>query len=112
MEFVIIGLVSAFNFIIIKIKLEKKRYEDAIFDLGLMAVLALLFSGSYAGMVVAMVASLSISFYLLASPPKFTAALRERFREEWEELQAMNQPAPRKKKPFNGVTKDIFKDLE
>ena len=53
-----------------------------------------------------------ISFYLLASPPKFTVALRERFRDEWEELQAMNQSAPKKKKPFNGTTKDIFKDLE
>lgn len=72
MEFLVIGIVSAINMIIIKIKFEKKRYEDATFDLFLMGVLVVLFSGSYAGMVVAMVASMFISLYLLASPPKFT----------------------------------------
>lgn len=91
MEFILIGIVSAFNLIIIKVKLEKKRYEDAVFDLSLMALLAFLFSGSYGGMVVAMVASLAISIYLLVSPPKFTAALRKRAEEELEEIKRMNR---------------------
>lgn len=72
MELFVIGLVSAINLIIIKMKFERKRYEDGFFDLSLMAILVVLFSGSYAGMVVAMVASMFISLYLLASPPKFT----------------------------------------
>lgn len=92
MEFILIGIVSAFNLIIIKVKLEKKRYEDAVFDLSLMALLAFLFSGSYGGMVVAMVASLSISIYLLASPPKFTSTLRKRAEEELREIKRMNNP--------------------
>ena len=72
MEYVLIGLVSAFNLLIIKIKVDKKRYEDAFVDTCLMILLAYLFSGSYAGMVVAMVASLVISIFFLISPPTFT----------------------------------------
>lgn len=99
MEFILIGIVSAFNLIIIKVKLEKKRYEDAVFDLSLMALLAFLFSGSYGGMVVAMIASLAISIYLLISPPKFTAALRKKAEEELEEIKRMNScEKPKKEK--------------
>jgi len=32
MEFAIIGLAVAFNMLIIKAKLERRRYEDALFD--------------------------------------------------------------------------------
>ena len=64
MDFILIGIISAFNLLIIKFKLDKKRFEDAILDTALMIVLAYLFSGSYAGMVVAMVASLVISIFL------------------------------------------------
>ena len=71
MEFVIIGLVSAINLIIITHKFKKGRVEDGIFDSLLFVLLATMFSGSYGGMVVAMIASLVISIYLLASPPKF-----------------------------------------
>lgn len=98
MEFILIGIVSAFNLIIIKVKLEKKRYEDAVFDLSLMGLLAFLFAGSYGGMVVAMVASLAISIYLLISPPKFTSTLREKAAEELEEIKRMNRCEKTEKK--------------
>lgn len=75
MEFLILGVVSALNFIIIKTKLDKKRFEDAGFDFLLMGTLAYLFAGSYAGMVVAMVSSLVISIYLYFSPPRMMAKL-------------------------------------
>jgi uncharacterized membrane protein (DUF106 family) len=71
MEFMIIGIVSALNLIVIIHKLKKGRVEDGIFDSILFIVLATMFSGSYSGMVVAMIASLIISIYLWASPPKF-----------------------------------------
>lgn len=90
MEYLLIGLVSAFNLIVIKMKLERKRYEDAFFDLGLMAVLAYLFSGSYGGMVVAMVASLAISLYLFVSPPKFTSGLATKVKAEIDEVKRIN----------------------
>jgi len=71
MEFLILGVVVALNFIIIKIKFDRKRIEDAIFDIGLLLIIMGLFSGSYAGLVVGTIASLFISLFFLASPPTF-----------------------------------------
>jgi predicted PurR-regulated permease PerM len=88
MEYLIIGIVSAFNMLVIKFKLDRKRYEDAMFDTALMFLLSYLFSGSYGGMVVAMVASLVISIYLFISPPTFTNKARKFFSEQWDDFNA------------------------
>ena len=71
MEFLILGLVTAFNFVIIKMKLEAKRYDDATLDIILFATVAWLTAGSVAGLMVGIVASAIISVYLYFSPPKF-----------------------------------------
>jgi spore maturation protein CgeB len=78
MEFIIIGIVSAINLIVIVHKFKKGRVEDGIFDSILFTIMASLFSGSYGGMVVAMISSLIISIYLLASPPKFFRSFANR----------------------------------
>ena len=72
MEAVIIGLVTAFNVLVIKWKLEKARYEDAVLDFALLLGLSYVFAGTYAGMVVATITSLVISIYFMISPPVFT----------------------------------------
>lgn len=71
MELLVLGVVVAVNFIIIKMKFDKKRWEDAIFDVIIFLVIMALFKGSYAGLIVGSVASLFISLYFLASPPQF-----------------------------------------
>ena len=71
MEYLVLGLVVAVNFIIIKMKADRKRWEDAIFDLGMLVIVMALFSGSFAGLIVGSVASLFISLYFFASPPTF-----------------------------------------
>lgn len=71
MEAVIIGLVTAFNVLVIKWKLEKARYEDAVLDFILLLGLSYVFAGTYAGMVVATITSLVISIYFMISPPVF-----------------------------------------
>lgn len=71
MEYLILGIVVAVNFIIIKMKLAAARWEDAIFDIAIFLIIMALFSGSYAGLVVGCVASLFISIYFYASPPEF-----------------------------------------
>lgn len=71
MEFLVLGVVVAVNFIVVKMKLDRKRWEDATFDLITLCILMGLFSGSYAGLIVSSVASLCISLYFFASPPKF-----------------------------------------
>jgi hypothetical protein len=97
MEFIIIGIVSALNLIVIVHKFKKGRVEDGIFDSILFTIMASLFSGSYGGMVVAMIASLIISIYLLASPPKFfrSFANREDVKEAIAKLK--EKPKPRNK---------------
>lgn len=86
MELLILGVVAAVNMLIIKFKIEKARYEDAALDVFIMVVLTYLFSGTYSGMIVAMVASLFVSIVLFVSPPKFTKILKEKSKEALKEL--------------------------
>lgn len=69
MEFLILGIVSALNFIFILHKFQKNRIEDAVLDSLLFIGVVFLFNGTYAGMVVGMVASLLVSIYLYFNPP-------------------------------------------
>lgn len=71
MELLIIGVVTFLNLLFIKVKYERKRYEDAFFDLALLVLLSLVFGGSFSGLVVATVTSLLLSIYFFFSPPTF-----------------------------------------
>lgn len=102
MEFIIIGIVSALNLIIIVHKFKKGRVEDGTFDSILFATMAMLFEGSYGGMVVAMISSLIISIYLWASPPMFFRAFsnRDDVKEavrEFKDLAKPNKPVSKSK---------------
>lgn len=68
--YLIIGVVTFLNLIILKIKLERERYSDLAVDVAGLVVLNYFFSGSLGGMTIAMVSSLLLSLYLLAFPPK------------------------------------------
>ena len=70
MEFILIGLAVAANVLFVLFKYERKRYPDATLDLILLIVIAMLFSSSYGALVVGTIASLIISIYLYANPPK------------------------------------------
>jgi hypothetical protein len=65
-----IGVVTAFNLLIIKWKLEDGRYGDVALDLLSLVVLAAMFGNTILGMLIAMVASMCISVYLLVFPPR------------------------------------------
>ena len=67
---IIAGIAVAFNLMIIKIKIEKKRYSDATLDGSLLILLGLLFSGTITGLMIGTVASSIISIYLYFFPPK------------------------------------------
>lgn len=71
MEYVLIGIISAFNLVVILHKFKRNRIEDGIFDVLLFILLVMMFNGSYSGMVVGMVASLCVSAYLWFCPPTF-----------------------------------------
>jgi len=73
MEVLVIGLATAFNFIIVLWKLKHDRVEDGILDIAAFVAISYLFAGTISGMSVGMVASATISLYLLIFPPKFTS---------------------------------------
>jgi phosphoglycerol transferase MdoB-like AlkP superfamily enzyme len=70
MEFLILGIVVAFNMIVIYVKIRAKRFLDALLDFLMLLILSLVFGGTYSGLVVATVASFIISIYLFINPPK------------------------------------------
>lgn len=71
MEAVVIGIATAFNFIVILFKFKRHRYEDACFDLVIFTVISYMFAGTISGMSVGMVASAIVSIWLWFDPPKF-----------------------------------------
>lgn len=71
MEFLIVGIVTAFNIIVIMMKFNHNRESEAFLDMALFGVILWLTSGSLGGMIVGMIASAFISIYLYFSPPKF-----------------------------------------
>ena len=66
---IVIGIVTAFNLLILKWKWQAGRYGDMALDFLAIATLSAFFGQTLGGMVIAMVASLIISIYLLVFPP-------------------------------------------
>ena len=67
----IVGLAVSINILVIKVKLEKKRFADAGMDATILIALTIVFGGSFNGLITATVASSVVSVYLWFSPPKF-----------------------------------------
>lgn len=65
----ILGIFTAFNFLILLYKLKAGRVLDFILDIGILIVLSSIFGGTFAGMTVAMVASFIVSLVLLFFRP-------------------------------------------
>ena len=70
MFLLIIGIATAFILMVIKYKVEKERYLDAILDVFTLSILSFIFMGTYDGLVVSTIASAIISVYLYFVPPK------------------------------------------
>lgn len=71
MDSLIIGFAAAFNFLIIKWKFEKERYDDACLDIFLLGALSYMFGGTMGGMIIATIGSAVVSVSLLIKPPNF-----------------------------------------
>lgn len=69
MELVVIGLITAANFLILKVKAEQNRWADLTFDIFVLSTLSFLFSGTLGGLTIAMVSSFAVSVYLYFFPP-------------------------------------------
>lgn len=71
MEYLIMGIAAAFNFIVIYAKIQTERYADAFLDAFTLTALSYIFAGTLGGMQVATVASALVSIWLFFFPPKF-----------------------------------------
>jgi hypothetical protein len=78
LEFAIIGIAVFFNIAVIKWKYDKGRFADATLDFACLVAVSILFSGSYAALVVGTISSALVSIYLLISPPKLPAKKAKR----------------------------------
>jgi len=68
-EILIIGFAIAFNFIILRYKYTKQRYNDLAMDVIVIVILAILFGGTILGLAAAAVGGVLVSIYLLFSKP-------------------------------------------
>lgn len=69
MEFILFGIMTAFNFGIILSKIQKRQYLNAVIDAMIMVVICVLFSGSFAALATGMTASAVFSLYLIWKKP-------------------------------------------
>jgi nitric oxide reductase large subunit len=68
----LIGLAVSFNIIVIMWKFRRGRTADAFTDASLLALIAVVFSGTFGALVVGTIASAVISIYLFISPPRWS----------------------------------------
>lgn len=68
MEVLILGLVSAFNILVILSKYRRNKYVNATVDLLLMIAIGAIFNGSTQALCIGMIASCIISLYLAVNP--------------------------------------------
>lgn len=68
MTLIFIGLITAFNFLIILWKYKHERHLEATIDSAIMIAIFYMFVGTISGMTVGMVASLVVSIVLLFNP--------------------------------------------
>ena len=72
------------NFVMLKHKLEKKRYADFSLDFIVMGFMSWIMMGTVSGMAIALTISSLFSIYLWFSPPKFLEDLN--FEDTLKEL--------------------------
>ncbi len=65
MEYLLIGIATAFNVLVIQWKLERKRYADGIFDALLLILLSGVMGGSLGGLIIGSSIALMVLSYLI-----------------------------------------------
>ena len=79
MELIVIGFVTAANFLILKVKAEQNRWADLSFDIFILVTLSFLFSGTLGGLTIAMVSSFTVSIYLYFFPPNLKKIFNNKY---------------------------------
>lgn len=83
--FLMIGLAVAFNFVVIIRKYRLHRYFDAFIDMTILAIICVLFCGTFSALVTGTIASMFVSFYLYFNPLTFAQLVPADDEDEWDE---------------------------
>lgn len=75
MMYIILGLILAFDMLIIKWKFEHQRYADALLDITFFWCINMMFGGTLGGEIIAALATCIVSLYLLKFPPNISKML-------------------------------------
>ena len=100
----IMGSAVAFNFIVILIKLQRKRGLDALIDAAILGVVGTIMSGSTSLLMVGTVASLISSIYLWFSRPKVKDFM---FKEEKDRTSGRKVIEKTSKEISDFITKEL-----
>ena len=68
MVYLLIGIAASFNFIIILKKIQMGRNTDAVLDFIALFLLSMMFGSTLGGMMIATIASATISVFLMTQP--------------------------------------------
>lgn len=82
--FLMIGLAVAFNFVVIIRKYRLHRYFDAFIDMMILAIICVLFCGTFSALVTGTIASMFVSFYLYFNPLTFAQLIPNEDDEEYD----------------------------
>ena len=67
---------TVFNLVILIVKFKRRRYEDALLDTFLLAIVFWILKGSEMMLLIGIFSSLFVSIYLWFSPPSFIRKAR------------------------------------
>jgi len=74
----ILGIAILFNFVILRIKWNRKQYADTAVDLGMLLVLNAVFGGTILGVASATAGSTLISLYLMKKPVTLSSQFKNK----------------------------------
>jgi len=73
-EYLFIGVIMAFNFIILKVKAERGRYLDLSVDVAVLILLFYFAGSTVGGLFAAAITGAIVSLFLLFNPPRLGTA--------------------------------------
>ena len=72
MEYILLGLVVAFNIVLVIWKFRHHRFFDGLLDAGALVLVGSVFTGGFAALTMGAIGSAVVSLYLLIFPPMFS----------------------------------------
>jgi NhaP-type Na+/H+ or K+/H+ antiporter len=86
MEYLIIGIATGFNILLVISKFRRKYYDEAFIEISTLLFISYLFQGTLGGVIIGMIGSVVVSIYLIV-----TRKSRKGIKDEYEEFRKILQ---------------------